>query len=536
LAKTRAARHNPKIQKWETELCARSVKYFFNNWVYTLDPRLAALGLPTVIPFDLFPRQEELLDWLDARLAAREDGLLEKSRDIGATWLLVGWAVHKWLFTDGFKTSFGSRKGELVDRLGDPDSIFEKMRQLIRLLPPWMKPRRFIPVLHDNHMRIVNPANGNVIRGEAGDEMGRGGRSTAYVIDEAAHVPRADGVDAATSANTDCRIWVSSVDGMGNLFARKRHGGQLRPDQIFTFHYFDDPRMTPERIAMLKNKMEEWAWNAEYEIDYSASVEGICIPAKWVKASQELEALCRAKGIVVEPLVRGIGGLDVGGGGKGKSVYVGRFGPVVTLPEAWGEPDTTDTANRGRDLAMGAVLKRADGTECRIGTLNFDSVGVGAGVLSALKKPLRGLLSVGINVGLPPTENTWPDGLTSIEKFSNLKAELWFSARSRFKASNELAMFLRGETGGQNHHPSDCIFLPPSTASKDMMVLATQLSLPKIGKNEKGKLALETKAQLALRGIASPDHAEAFMLTFAESNVVGQWLAAFGKRPKRDRK
>jgi phage terminase large subunit len=45
---------------------------------------------------------------------------------------------------------------------------------------------------HDNYMRMVNPATGAVISGEGGEDMGRGGRSSVYVLDEAAFVPNAE--------------------------------------------------------------------------------------------------------------------------------------------------------------------------------------------------------------------------------------------------------------------------------------------------------------------------------------------------------
>jgi hypothetical protein len=42
------------------------------------------------------------------------------------------------------------------------------------------------------------------------------------------------------------------------------------------------------------------------------------------------------------------------------------------------------------------------------------------------------------------------------------------------------------------------------------------MSLVKWGKNERGKIVIEKKEALQRRGIASPDHADALMLTWAE--------------------
>ncbi|WP_404589118.1 hypothetical protein, partial [Neisseria gonorrhoeae] len=89
----------------------------------------------------------------------------------------------------------------------------------------------------------------------------------------AAFVANAETVEKALSGNTDCVIWVSSVNGMGNLFARKRHS-ILKPHQIFRLHWRDDPRKTEEwATAKQASFSDPTTWASEYDIDYSASVE-----------------------------------------------------------------------------------------------------------------------------------------------------------------------------------------------------------------------------------------------------------------------
>lgn len=539
----------------ELERCRRSCAYLLDHWGWTYDPRNAALGLPTYLPFDMWPKQRAYLSWLDAMVAAGKDGLAEKSRDAGFTWLSGAWAWHKYRFVPGFKTTFGSRKEKLVDTLGDPDSIFEKIRIFTRRLPRWMLPVGFDSRVHDNHLRLINPENENTISGEGGDEMGRGGRCTAYIFDEYAFVERADRVDAATSATAQTRIFGSSVNGVGNNFYRKRHGGgadgapMLAPDQIFVFDVADDPRKTPEWIETKKNSMEEHVWASEYGRDYTASVEGICIPGKYVEASfrlRELIALANStkpedlerlkklprvealRGTSVEPEAAGIGGLDVGGGGKAKSVAIARFGPIVTIPLSWGDPDTNETAARCLDYAEKQKPTRSNGLVCAVKLVNFDSVGVGHGALGVMTRGRKGIVSAGINTGVPPSDRTWPDGLTSIEKFANLKAEIWFLARERLKNTFELVLWLEGKQGGQMHPFADCMLLPAKTSGGDSIILVGQLSSVKWLRNEVGKFIMESKASLTKRGIASPDHAEALVLTMIEDNVLAQWRKAFG--------
>ena len=112
---------NSKLQALELAYCKHDPVHWFNMWAWTFDPRLLAQGLPAYIPFDLFDRQAQYIHWLQERENNQEQGLVEKSRDMGLSWLNVGYAAHAWLFRPGFVGGFGSRKLELVDTIGDPD-------------------------------------------------------------------------------------------------------------------------------------------------------------------------------------------------------------------------------------------------------------------------------------------------------------------------------------------------------------------------------------------------------------------------------
>ena len=281
--------------------------------------------------------------WLEERVAVGKEGVVDKSRDIGWTWLAGGFGVNRWLFCPGFKTTFGSRVEDLVDEKGNPDSIFGKIRLLIDRLPLWMMPAGFKPSEHDNFMRLINPANGNIVSGEAGDQMGRGGRSTLYIVDEGAFIERPERVDAAIIANANTRIWASSANGPGNLFYRKRHGGHI---SVFTFHYRDDPRKDKAWAEATKKEVDPVVWASEYEIDYGASMEGICIPGEWVQSSRRLAIALNRK-----PQGRGLAGLDVGAG-RSYSVLISKFGPVVTPPKAWQTADNIQTTYEALAIAQ----------------------------------------------------------------------------------------------------------------------------------------------------------------------------------------
>lgn len=498
---------------WRAEKarCSTDILHWFDAWAWTYDPRLIGKPGGAFMQFRLWPKQREMVTWLKGRIDRSAEGLIEKSRDVGASYICAAVSLWCWLYQPGFKATFGSLSVDDVDKKDNPDSIFEKLRIMLHRLPAELLPEGFSRGQHDNYMRIVNPENGSTITGEGGQNMGRGGRSTVYFLDEAARIPNADQVEKALSGNTECVVWVSSVNGMGNLFARKRHS-ILKPEQIFRLHWRDDPRKTEEWAEAKKASFSDpTTWASEFDIDYTASVEGVCIPAAWVESAKRL--VLRDPSVVAS--AHAVLGGDVGAG-KAKSVSIVKAGPIVYPPLSRAEPDTTDTAMWMLDIARERSVKR----------LNFDAPGVGAGVSSTLMKNNRvdGLTVAPINTGLPASERRWPDGRTSEEMFGNQKAEIWWLCRTALQRTHEHVLFLDGKTGGKKHSPTDLLALPSGDADSDALCL--QLSLVKWERNEKGKIVIEQKNALRRRGISSPDHADALVLTFVEPHRAPMNISA----------
>ncbi|HEV8035481.1 hypothetical protein, partial [Yoonia sp.] len=74
---------------------------FIQHWCDTYDPRNAGRGRPAYMPFIMFKRQAEFIEFLRAVMAAEENGLVEKARDMGATWVCSAFSVWLWLFYPG---------------------------------------------------------------------------------------------------------------------------------------------------------------------------------------------------------------------------------------------------------------------------------------------------------------------------------------------------------------------------------------------------------------------------------------------------
>jgi len=129
---------------------------FISDWGFTFDPRQIEKGLLPNIPFIVWPKQEEYLRWIDQQWKNGEYGLVEKSRDCGVTWLSVAYSCSNWLFIDGFSVGFGSAKEDKVDKKGDPDCIFEKIRFFLNHVPPEFMPADYQERVHSGFMKMIN--------------------------------------------------------------------------------------------------------------------------------------------------------------------------------------------------------------------------------------------------------------------------------------------------------------------------------------------------------------------------------------------
>ena len=119
-------------------LIAAALRHYTNNPIdfiedccVTYDPRLKH----SIMPFILFDRQKLFVQFLQECVQTGESGLAEKCRDAGMTWLCCVFGVWAWRFIPKSSIGFGSSKELKLDKIGDADSIFEKIRIIIRYLP-----------------------------------------------------------------------------------------------------------------------------------------------------------------------------------------------------------------------------------------------------------------------------------------------------------------------------------------------------------------------------------------------------------------
>lgn len=499
---------------------------FILHWMDTFDPRNSGRDRPAKMPFVMFERQGDMIEFLRAILEAEEGGLIEKARDMGATWVCCAFSVWLWLFWDGASIGWGSRKEQLVDKLGDADSIFEKIRILIRGLPREFLPRVFSVADDMPFMRIINPENGASITGEAGDNIGRGGRKLIYFKDESAHYERPEKIEAALSENTRVQVDISSVNGLGNVFHRRREAGvewtggkAIRGrTNVFVMDWSDHPEKDQDWFEAKKARMEGeglgHVFAQEIERNYAASLQGTIIKAEWVKA-----AIDAHKKLGFDPEGGDVAGLDIADEGLDKNAWAHRRGVVLLNADVWSDRD------------VGVAARKAVGFASDLGDIevSYDCIGMGAGVKSEINRLTDAdVLPEGVRFvpwsasakPLHPDDPVIPDDKESpLNKdfFQNLKAQGWWMlSRRLFKTWQSVVEGIQ--------HPVDELI----SISGDIPILRTiekELCQPTMGRSAS---TLKTMINKTPDGTASPNVADAIMQCYwpvpDDSPVVQMFL------------
>lgn len=199
----------------------------------------------------------------------------------------------------------------------------------------------------------------------------------------------------------------------------------------------------------------------------------------------------------VEPLpVRPIWGLDPARYGECLTALAKRQGNVMLGPVmTWGNISLMET--------VGRVVYEYESTptEDRPHEIVVDVCGLGAGVVDRLAE--LGLPVVGVNAGEAP-----PRG--DAKRLSRMRDWLWWQGREWFQT------------------------LSVNIGEDDYLI--GELTDVHYALTSSGKIVVESKRDMLDRGVPSPDRADAFLLTFAGSQVTKDvWEAAKFSRRKKHR-
>lgn len=478
------------------------------DWGCTFDPRNAERGLPPIIPFILFPKQIEWVDWCMAHWQGQEGGQVVKSRDMGLSWLTMALACVLAITRDDLVIGFGSRKEEYVDKIGSPKSLFHKGRMFVNLLPPELR-GGFNLQSTAPHMRLMFPNTGSALVGEAGDGIGRGDRASIYFVDEAAFLERPQLVEASLSQTTNCRIDVSTPNGPSNPFAEKVRSGK---HDVFRFHWRDDPRKDDAWYAKQCEKLDPVTVAQEIDINFEASVDGVLIPSAWVQSAIGADVK-----LGIDMRGEKLSALDVADQGKDTCAQGKRDGLVLDDLDEWRGKTTEDIYGTTQ-----RAFENCDRWQTPF--LRFDSDGLGAGVrgdgrVLNEQRVAAGRREISVESfhgsgevldkdlefikGYTDDNGVYHPGRTNGEFFENYKAQCYWSLRDRFRATHEAV------TEGKEFSVDELICL--STSLPHLEKLTAELSQPTYKKSARGKIIVNK----APDGTKSPNLADMAMMLFA---------------------
>jgi hypothetical protein len=314
-------------ERKEWRKCSRSCAYFLNEygWIYNATVR-------DWIRFDLWPAQVEML----GRLLAARQCLVLKARQLGLTWLVLGYALWLLIYRPAATVLlFSLRDGEAVE-------LLKRLKGMYGRLPVWSRCRG---VTFDSaHEWVLS--NGSVARAFP-TTGGRSYTASLVVVDEADFIPNLGDFLNAVKPTVDAGgqlVMISTVDKGEPLSTFKslvRDGlvGRNEYETVF-LPWSARPDRTAEWYERIAADMRSQAGGSDDDLfqEYPGSVDEALAPRQQDKRFPF--AWISAVSVDIEPVTDGVPAL------AGLRVYVapepGRS-YVVGADCAEGNPNSDDS-------------------------------------------------------------------------------------------------------------------------------------------------------------------------------------------------
>lgn len=226
-------------------MCKQDILFFVNTFVWQYNPNAIGKSSTSVGPFITWDLQEDLVRVVLDCISERRDLVIEKSREMGASWLCIIVILWLFLFHDDKQFICISRNEKAVD---DPsrNSLFSKIDYILKRLPEWIadKGREGEGKIVRRSMSFINEDNGSEIVGDATTKKATvGGRATAIFIDEYAKIEQDWKILTHTASTSGCRIFNSTHEGTNTAFFDLCKQSQDGADHVrrFVMHWSQHP-------------------------------------------------------------------------------------------------------------------------------------------------------------------------------------------------------------------------------------------------------------------------------------------------------
>lgn len=333
---------------------------------------------------------------------------------------------------------------------------------------------------NESELRVDFPNGSRItLYGADNPHSMRGLYFDGVVIDEPAQCPQSLYGEIIRPALSDRKGWVAFIgtpkghDYFWELYNRALRNAKWSAQ---VFKASETGLIDPEELEEARAEMTEAEYEQEFECSFDVSAGDVVIPIESINSAIGRQIGYHSMGKVM--------GVDVGMSmGGDPSAIIIRQGGATTHMEEFNMTDSIQIAGKVRDVFY----------EQEANHIVIDALTWGKGVYDILAS--WGLPVTGINVSERAAES---------ERFANSRAELWFKARDFF-AEKQCS-------------------LPPDHPLTDKLV--AELSNLTYAHTPSGKRKVESKPDLAKRGVPSPNLADAFVLTM-DSSATG--AIAFGR-------
>lgn len=263
-------------------------------------------------------------------------------------------------------------------------------------------------------------------------------------------------------------------------------------------NYLNNPFLPQKALDIIEEKKREDYENYEhiYLGEPRQDSENSFIKRRWLEACIDSHIKLN-----VEPTGKDVIGYDVADDGEDKNATAHRKGILLHSLEEWkGGIDELEKSHT-------RVFLRAN--RCK-GHIIYDTVGVGASAgstfnrLNIRKTITHQKFNAGAGVEKPKAKY---EGVLNKDYFANLKAQTWQNVADRCRKT-----FL-AVTKGEAIEDDEIISISSNIETEQLFM---ELCTPRKEEDNTGKIKVESKKDLAKRGIRSPNLADAFIMCYAQ--------------------
>jgi hypothetical protein len=234
------------LQQDLLDACAESVLFYINfagmtYHQFDVDERGKRIESPHPDePMITWPIQDSLLMRFEQCVDKGEDVLIDKSRDMGASWCCIYFC--DWIVMFRKKSSevlFMSRNEDYVDKPGNMKALFQKLDYIHSWQPDWMQPPDcFLGQENRRHMHWHNPITGSTVDGESTTKhAARGDRRLIALLDEFGAVQNGAAMRLASRDAALVRI-INSTSVPGSEYNKWRSDGTIK---VFVMPFWEHP-------------------------------------------------------------------------------------------------------------------------------------------------------------------------------------------------------------------------------------------------------------------------------------------------------